>query len=99
MLLMVLVHSHECADAALRMQCGAHYTHAISVIFLSQASHVAKHRHPVAIGCPGTLPAAKWERDHGVHGTMCLPVHSGRNDGLTPVKRCAKKTAIGKRVT
>jgi hypothetical protein len=44
----------------------AHYTHAISVIFLSQAAYVAKRRHAFAIARAGNLPAAKWERDHGM---------------------------------
>jgi hypothetical protein len=43
----------------------AHYTHAFSVIFLSQAAYVANRRHAFAIARASNLPAAKWERDHG----------------------------------
>jgi hypothetical protein len=48
----------------------AHYTHAFSVIFLSQAAYVANRRHAFAIARAGNLPAAKWERDHGVLTTV-----------------------------
>jgi len=48
----------------------AHYTHAIPVIFLSQASYVANCRHAFAIAHTGNLPAAKWERDHSDEVTV-----------------------------
>jgi hypothetical protein len=37
---------------------------------LSQAPYVANCRHAFAIAHAGTLPAAKWERDHGSKTTV-----------------------------
>jgi hypothetical protein len=78
----------------------AHYTHAISAIFLSQAPYVASHRQLLAIERPGNLPAMKWEKDHGVRQAMRLPVHSVDEMRFTmPDKRPAQKTANGFRLT
>jgi hypothetical protein len=63
------------------LRCGAHYTHAKTLIFLSQASYVANRRHIFAIARAGNLPAANCERHHGVLETMRLPLHTGRRTG------------------
>jgi hypothetical protein len=42
----------------------------------------------------------KWEKDHGVHQAMRLPVHSVRREAMyEPDKRPVEKTANGIRLT
>src|SRR5215831_13433605 len=84
MLIMAPVHSHEAA-----VECGANYTHALATPFLSQAPYVAMRRQVLPLlGCRYPC-AAKWERNHIVHGAERLPVQRAPGRAISDSSRQA----------